>query len=141
MVYSGQSDLMSDLKLRAKLKRKKPDFKRQGEKNVKRLGRKWRSPKGNQSKLRMHKISRGSIPNAGYGSPKSVRNLHPSGFEDVLVHNIMDLEKMDAQKQACRIASSIGKKKKIEIMKKASEMKIKVLNPFAAQTKAEETKK
>lgn len=128
---------MNDLKTRAKLKRKKPEFKRQGEKNVKRLGRKWRAPKGNQSKLRMHKISRGFIPNTGYGSPKSVRNLHPSGFEDVLVCNKSQLEKMDPQKQACRIASSVGKKKKIDIMKKAGEMKIKVLNPCKIETKME----
>jgi large subunit ribosomal protein L32e len=133
---------MSDLKLRAKLKRKKPDFKRQSEKNVKRLGRKWRAPKGNQSKLRMHRISRGSIPNTGYGSPKTVRNLHPSGFEDVLVYNVKDLEKMDVQKQACRIASSVGGRKRLDIMKKAGEMKMKVLNPFTPQAKkVEEPKK
>ena len=134
---------MNELKIRAKLKRKKPEFKRQSEKNVKRLGRKWRAPKGNQSKLRMHKISRGFIPNTGYGSPKSVRSLHPSGFEDVLVCNMNQLEKMDPQRQACRIASSVGKKKRLDIMKKAGEMKIKVLNPFKNETKKvkKETKK
>ena len=68
--------IMSELKLRTKLKRKKPDFLRQSVKNIKRVGHKWRKPKGNQSKLRMHKISRGFIPNTGYGSPKTVRNLH-----------------------------------------------------------------
>ena len=121
---------MNDLKIRAKLKRKKPKFRRQGEKNVKRVGKKWRSVRGNQSKLRMHRISRGFIPNTGYGSPKSVRGLHPSGFEDVLVHNLKELEKIDASKQACRIASSVGKKKRLDIIKRANEMKIKVLNPL-----------
>lgn len=132
---------MDELKLRAKLKRKKPDFKRQSEKNLKRLGRKWRAPKGNQSKMRMHKIARGSIPNTGYGSPKNVKGKHPSGFEDVLVYNAMDLEKMDAQKQACRIASSVGGRKRTEIIKKAGEMKIKVLNPSKAKAKKKEVKK
>jgi large subunit ribosomal protein L32e len=132
---------MNDLKLKAKLKRKKPEFKRQGEKNVKRLGRKWRSVRGNQSKLRMHRISRGFIPNVGYGSPKSVRGLHPSGLEEVLVHNVKELEKMDSQKQACRIASNVGKKKRLDVVKKAGEMKIKILNPLKAEKKKAEKKK
>jgi large subunit ribosomal protein L32e len=133
---------MKKLKLRTKLKRKKPAFLRQGEKNIKRVGRKWRKPKGNQSKLRMHKIARGFIPNAGYGSPKAVRNLHPSGFEDVLVYNVKELENFDAQKQACRIASKVGKKKRMDIIKKAGEMKIKVLNPLKLEkVEKEEDKK
>ena len=131
---------MDELKLRTKLKRKKPDFLRQSVKNVKRVGHKWRKPKGIQSKLRMHKISRGFIPNIGYGSPKAVRNLHPSGLEDVLVYNVNDLQTLDAKKQACRIASNVGRKKRLEIIKKASEMKIKILNPQKVEKKKQETK-
>jgi large subunit ribosomal protein L32e len=111
-------------------KRKKPKFPRQGAKNIRRVKDKWRRPRGKQSKLRRHKKARGSMPNTGYGSPKSVRGLHPSGFEDVLVYNINNLEKLDSKKQACRIASNVGKRKGFEIMKKASELKIKVLNPL-----------
>ena len=127
--------IMDELKLRAKLKRKKPEFLRPCKKNVKRIGHKWRRPKGNQSKLRTHKISRGFMPNTGYGSPKAVRNLHPSGFEDVLVYNVNDLETFDVQKQACRIASNVGRKKRLEIIKKATEMKIKILNPQKVEKK------
>jgi len=123
MVFSGQSDFMKKLK-------KKPKFKRQGEKIIKRLGRKWRRPRGNQSKLRMHKKSRGFRPGPGYGSPKSIRNLHPCGLEEVLVHNVKELEKIDVQKHVCRVASSVGKKKKMDIIKKAGELKIRILNPL-----------
>ena len=118
-------------------KRKKPKFLRQGTKNLKRLGKKWRRPRGSQSKLRKYKIARGSMPNPGYGSPKSIRGLHPSGYEDVLVYNTNQLEKLDSKKQACRIASTVGKKKRLEIMKKASELKIKVLNPLKTEKKPE----
>jgi large subunit ribosomal protein L32e len=111
-------------------KRKKPKFPRQGAKNIARVDDKWRRPRGKQSKLRKHKKARGSMPNAGYGSPKSIRGLHPSGFEDVLVYNASNLDNLDSKKQACRIASTVGKRKRFEIMKKASEMKIKVLNPL-----------
>jgi len=126
---------MNDLKLRAKMKRKKPDFMREGSKNFKRVGKKWRRPRGRQSKLREHKKNKGFIPHPGYGSPRSVRGLHPSGFEEVLVFNIKDLEKINPEKQACRIASVVGKKKRIEIMKKTEEKKIKVLNPFKIDEK------
>lgn len=129
------------LKLRRILKRKKPRFIRQGGKSLKRLRKKWRAPKGSQSKLRKHKKSRGFIPHPGYGSPKSVRGLHPSGFREILVYNINDLNKINPKIDACRIGKTVGKKKKLEIMKKAEEMKIKVLNPLKIEKKAEEKPK
>jgi len=126
---------MKNLKLRLKRKRKKPEFIRQGGKNLKRLGKKWRKPRGSQSKLRKHKKARGFIPHPGYGSPKSVKGLHPSGFEEVLIYNVKNLEKINPEKQACRIASSVGKKKRLEIMKKTKKLKIKVLNPLKLEIK------
>lgn len=116
-------------------KKKKLKFIRQGGKNLKRLGKKWRKPRGSQSKLRKYKKSRGFMPHPGYGSPKNLKGLHPSGLEDILIFNKNELEKLNSEKQACRIASSVGKKKKIEIMKKAEELKIKVLNPFKIEEK------
>jgi len=121
---------MNELKLRLKIKRKKPDFIRKRGGILKRLGIKWRKPKGLHSQLRRHKKEAGHMPRAGYGSPRTVRGLHPSGFEEVLIFNVKDLEKINSRKQACRIASGVGKKKRIEIMKKTEDMKIKVLNPF-----------
>ena len=99
----------------------------------KRLGLKWRAPRGIHSQLRKHKKEAGNLPKSGYGSPRSVRGMHPSGFEEVIIFNLKDIEKIKPEKQACRIASTVGKKKKLEIMKKASELKIKVLNPIKAE--------
>jgi len=121
---------MDYLKLRLKIKRKKPVFIRKRGKIYKRLGLKWRAPRGIHSKLRMHKREAGNLPRAGYGSPRAVKGLHPSGFEEFLVYNLNDLEKINPEKQACRISATVGKKKKLEIMKKADELKIKVLNPL-----------
>jgi large subunit ribosomal protein L32e len=126
---------MDYLKLRLKIKRKKPAFIRKRGKIYKRLGLKWRAPRGIHSKLRMHKKEAGNLPRPGYGSPKSVRGLHPSGFEEFLVYNLKDLEKINPEKQACRISATVGKKKRLEIMKKAEELKIKVLNPFKIEEK------
>ena len=126
---------MKDLKLRSKIKRKKPKFIRQGWRNLKRLGEKWRAPKGINNKRRERKKQAGRIPAPGYGSPRSVKDFHPSGFEEFIVFNIKDLDKINRERQACRIASEVGKKKRIEIMKKAEELKIKVLNPFKIENK------
>ena len=109
--------------------KKKPNFIRQRGTYLKRL-KSWRRPKGNQSKLRMHRKNKGHRPNPGYGSPRNLRGLHPSGFEEVLIFNLKDLEQINKEKQAIRIASSVGRKKRVLIMKNANEMGIKVLNPF-----------
>lgn len=131
---------MDLIKLRRKQKRKKPSFVRQGGKNLKRLGEKWRAPRGSQSKLRKHKKARGFIPHPGYSSPKEVRGLHPSGVKEVLVYNVNDLNKIK-ENQAARIGKSVGRKKRIEMINKSKEMKIKVLNPQISKPKKVEKPK
>ena len=126
---------MNKLKLRLKIKRKKPDFVRKRGKIFKRLGLKWRKPKGVHSQLRKHKKEAGNLPKRGYGSPVAVRGLHPSGFEEKLVFNVNDLIKIIPEKQICRISSTVGKKKRLVIMKKAEELKIKILNPLKIEEK------
>jgi len=51
-------------------------------------------------------------------------------LKEILVYNLKGLEKINPEKEACRIASNVGKKKKLEIMKKAEELKIRILNPL-----------
>lgn len=109
--------------------RKKPKFIRQSALAYKRLGMKWRRPRGRQSKLRIRLKSKGKIPSPSYGAPRELRYLHPSGFREVLVYNINDLQKINAKEEAMKIAHTVGKKKRQEILKKAEELKIKVLNP------------
>ena len=68
------------------------------------------------------------MPAIGYRTPKSVRYLHPSGYNDVLVHNMEELEGLNPDADAARISASIGKRKKDMMLEKASELGIKVLN-------------
>ncbi|MEM5870113.1 MAG: 50S ribosomal protein L32e [Candidatus Aenigmatarchaeota archaeon] len=109
--------------------RKKPEFRRWLSESLKRLKPSWRRPRGMHSKIRVRKKGKLKMPSVGYGAPKKLRYLHPSGFQEVLVSNLKDLEKVDASKQAIKIAHTVGKKKRAEILKKAEELKIKVLNP------------
>lgn len=94
-----------------------------------RIGTSWRKPRGIQSKVKIKQKSRPRMPNIGYGAPKELRYLHPSGFKEVLVHNVDDLLKVDKSKEAVKIAHTVGERKGSEILKKAEELKIKVLNP------------
>ena len=121
----------------AKERRKKPKFKRQDSSSYKRIKDTWRRPKGTHSKQRKKMKGKGIRPSPGYGSPKNIKGLHPSGFREVLVFNLNDLNGLDTNVHVCRIGSSVGRKKRFEIMKKATESKLKILNT----TKASEKKK
>ncbi len=108
--------------------RKKPKFNRHGA-YVKRVSKNWRRPRGRDNKMRINEKAKGKRPSVGFGAPKELRGLHPSGFKEVLVANIKQLEKIDKSKEAIRIEAKVGKKKKMEIVNKAKELGIKVLNP------------
>jgi large subunit ribosomal protein L32e len=111
-------------------KKKKPKFLRQDWHSFKRLKKvKWRKTKGSQSKMRRGEKGKAAMPHVGYSAAKKTRSLHPSGFREVIVHNSSELQRIDAKKEAARIASRVGKKKRKEIMEKAKELKVKVLNP------------
>lgn len=103
-------------------------FKRQEYSRYKKLGMKWRRPRGKSSKMRRYEAGKPDMPAIGYRTPKDTRGLHPSGFKDVLVCNMADLEKLDPTTEAGRISASIGKKKKDLMLNRASELGIKILN-------------
>lgn len=117
------------LKKREEIKNKKPYFARQEWFRYKKLDRDtWRKPRGIHSKTRKNIGYRPNKVSIGYRGPKKVRGLHPSGFEEVLVHNLDQLEGLDAEKQAIRIAHGVGMRKRLEIEEKADEMDLRVLN-------------
>lgn len=114
---------------RARLQSRRLAFRRQEWFRYKRLGQAWRRPRGHHSKLRRHLGYRGSLPGAGHRGPLGVRGLHPSGFEEVLVHRSEELEGLDPQRQAARIAHSVGTRKRLVIQERADELGIRILNP------------
>ncbi len=116
------------LKVRARQKNKKPTFKRQEWFRSVSLGTKWRSPRGIDSKLKRGEKARGSVPNIGYRSPASVRGLNPQGFREVRVLNINDLKKVNPKQDIAVIGSTVGRKKRELIIKKAEESGVKISN-------------
>ena len=120
--------VMLDLNERKQKNKARPKFKRQNWFRYKRLGTSWRRAKGIHSKLRRGFKYRPTKVKIGFRGPKSVRGFHPSGFEEVLIQNVGDLEGLDVKKYAARIASVVGSKKREVIIEKADEMELRVLN-------------
>ena len=116
---------------------KKPKFRRQEWFRFHRLGEKWRKPKGRDSKMRLGMSGKPAMPSIGYRLPREVRGIHPSGLIEVSVETLRDLEGLDASKQAIRIASSVGGRKREQILAQARELRIKVLNPRGEKSGAE----
>jgi large subunit ribosomal protein L32e len=70
-----------------------------------------------------------SLPGSGYRGPKNSRGIHPSGRMEIKVYNVDDLSKVKPDREAVRIAHTVGTRKRIEILNRAREMGIHVLNP------------
>jgi large subunit ribosomal protein L32e len=118
------------LEVRKKQKSKKPTFKQTDSHKKKKLADHWRKPDGIHNKTRYSKHGKCPLVEAGYGSPSAVRGLHPSGFEDVIVNNVNDLGSVKIDRQAARIARTVGAKKRSDIENKAAELGLKILNPM-----------
>lgn len=116
------------LELRNKANKKKPGFVVKESNFSARVKSRWRFPRGKHSKVRQMHCGRPALPGTGYGSPKEVRGLHPSGLEMVVVNNGKELESLDAQKQGAVISSNVGMKKRMGLLALALEKKIMVLN-------------
>jgi large subunit ribosomal protein L32e len=116
------------LNLRKEIKKRTPTFLREEWFRYKRIPHNWRRPDGISSKMRINLKYRPSKVRVGFRGPKEVRGLHPSGFEEVIVFNTNDLNDINPKTQAARIGSSVGTKKRMDIEKRAEELKIRILN-------------
>jgi len=95
------------------------------------LGRKrkkkqtWRRPTGRDNKMREKRKGYPAVVSVGYKVDKKT-NGQIQGKSPVLINNILDLEKIG--KNDIAVVGNVGKKKKIEIVKKAKEKKLLVHN-------------
>ncbi|MEA1930577.1 50S ribosomal protein L32e [Halohasta litorea] len=131
-------DEETDAALTQKQREGKPAFKRQDYHMKKRTPESWRAPRGGLSKQRRGFKSRGPKVAPGFRSPKAARGLHPSGFEEVRVHNADDLDDIDGDTQAVRIASKVGGRKRERIEEICEDEEIRVLNPTYIEVEVED---
>jgi len=121
-------DQKNNLIIRKQIKKRTPTFLREEWFRYKRIPKNWRRPDGITSKMRINLKYRPNKVRVGYRGPKQIRGLHSSGFEEILIHNKNELHNIDNTKQAIRIGSTVGTKKRIEIEKEAENLDIRILN-------------
>ncbi|AFZ71556.1 50S ribosomal protein L32e [Natronobacterium gregoryi] len=115
----------------------KPQFNRQDYHKKKRTPESWRRPRGQLSKQRRGVKGKGPTVEAGFRTPEDIRGKHPSGFEEVYVENTADLEGVDGDREAVRIAASVGARKRERIEELAEEQGVRVLNPTYEEVEVE----
>ena len=114
-------------------KRNKPKFLRTDWHKKVRLGKgvkknqKWHGAKGRQNKLRLNRKGRMQRPKVGWGANNAEKGFI-AGLESVRVENIKDVEAVKAG-QGILIAN-VGKKKRAEIIAKATEKKLTIVNKY-----------
>ena len=112
--------------------RKKPKFLRTNAHKIIGLGKgvkknlKWRGAKGRHNKLRLGEAGRRRRPKVGWGTKDK---------KEIFI--VMNLNELKDLKEKEIIIGKVGKKKREEIIKKANEMKIKILNRYKKQKSAD----
>lgn len=116
------------LEVRRNVKARTPKFQRFESWRFVRIDYPWRKPKGVDNHMRKSKKGWPHLVKIGYRVPKEARYLHPSGLNDVLVHNMTELEALTPSVDGARFAAGVGRRKRIELAKRAKELGIRVLN-------------
>ncbi|MDO8467761.1 MAG: eL32 family ribosomal protein [Nanoarchaeota archaeon] len=85
----------------------------------------WRRPTGRHNKMRDNKRGKPATVNVGYRSDKKFREKI-NEQNSIQINNLKDLEK--AGKDQILVIGKIGKKKKLEILKKVKEKGLQIFN-------------
>jgi len=117
------------LETRRTIAEHRPEFVRPESWRYDRLHPEWRKPKGLDNKVRKSIKGWPRRVKVGYRGPAPVRGYHSSGHVEVLVYNANDLAKVVPGKEVVRVGGTVGARKRAEIMKRASELGLRVLNP------------
>jgi large subunit ribosomal protein L32e len=124
-----KKELLELLELRKSVAEARPRFVRPESWRYVRLHPEWRKPKGLDNKIRKSFKGYPKRVKIGYGGPAKARGYHPSGHLDVLVHNPAQLDELIPERDAVRIGRRVGAKKRAAILKRATELGLRVLNP------------
>ena len=125
------------MELRKKNNKKRPSFRRVESWRYKRVSDSWRKARGIDSKTRKKKKSGVKSPTVGYRNPKKVRGLHPSGYEEVRVTTIQELNDLNKNRHAIKISSKLGSKKRVALIDYCQRRGFKILNLGISQKELE----
>lgn len=116
------------MELRKSMKKKRPPFRRVESWRWNRVKDSWRAARGIDSKTRKKSKAGITSPEIGYRVPKKIRGLHPSGYQEVRVETLKDIENLNNKKHAIKIATTLGAKKRMTLIEYARRRGFKVLN-------------
>jgi large subunit ribosomal protein L32e len=119
-------------------KKRMPQFHAENAHRWTRISRRWRKVRGIDSFTRQKKKGRIVMVSPGYRTPKAVRYLHPSLFVEVPVYRPSDLENLNPDIHAVRIAATVGGRKRQDILERADAKLLRVLNPGTTEEIGEE---
>ncbi|MFX1346356.1 MAG: 50S ribosomal protein L32e [Promethearchaeota archaeon] len=125
------------MKLRKKINKKRPSFRRVESWRYKRVKDSWRKARGIDSKTRKKKKLGVKSPTVGYRGPKNVRRLHPSGYLEVLITTSDDLKNLNKNKHALKISGKLGVRKRIMLTDYCQRRGFKILNLGVSQKEIE----
>merc|ERR1711939_486590 len=120
--------------LRKKIVKKKTNtFKRHQSDRYVKVTESWRKPKGIDNRLRRKFRGMTRMPKIGYGSNSQTKHVLQNGFKKFRVFNTSDLELllMHNRTYAAQIAHNVSSAKRKDIVERAAQLNIKVLNPNA----------
>jgi len=88
---------------------------------------KWRRPVGLHSKMRQGRKGKPPQVNAGFGHAAATRGM-VDGYMPVVVQNVADIARIDRERQAAVLASSLGLRAVAELVAKAEQHGVVILN-------------
>lgn len=117
------------LRIARRKKKHMPQFRHEQAHRWIRVSDNWRKLRGIDNAAREKRKGRIAMVSSGYRTPKAVRNLHPSLYVEVRVHRPSEVEDLDPDVHAVRIAATVGARKRQEIIAAADAKLLRVLNP------------
>merc|ERR1712125_291335 len=117
--------------LRKKIVKKKTNtFKRHQSDRYVKVTESWRKPKGIDNRLRRKFRGMTRMPKIGYGSNSRTKHVLQNGFKKFRVNNTADLELLLMRNRtfAAEIAHNVSSGKRRDIIQRADQLNIKVIN-------------
>lgn len=86
---------------------------------------KWRKPHGIDLRRRRHY---GDWVSIGFGNDRAVKTVHPSGFKEVMVNSVRDLDQINGATMCARFSGTVGLQKRKQLYLECQKRQIHVVN-------------